>query len=48
MCTTLEDEVIVADCDLDRCGEIQDNIFNLALHRQPRHYGLIAEAPEKA
>ena len=48
MCTTLEDEVIVADCDLDRCGEVQDNIFNLALHRQPQHYGLITEVPEKA
>ena len=45
MCTTLEDEVIVADCDLDRCGEIQENIFNLALHRQPQHYGIIAETP---
>lgn len=43
MCTTLEDEVIVADCDLDRCAEIQDNIFNLALHRQPQHYGPISE-----
>ena len=42
MCTTLDDEVIVADCDLDRCSEIQDNIFNLALHRQPHHYGLIS------
>ena len=30
-------------CDLDRCAEIQDNIFNLALHRQPQHYGPISE-----
>ena len=46
MCTTLEDEVIVADCDLDRCGEIQKNIFNLALHRQPQHYGIITDVPD--
>ena len=46
MCTTLEDEVVVADCDLDRCGEIQKNIFNLALHRQPQHYGIITETPD--
>ncbi|CAI8046913.1 N-carbamoyl-D-amino acid hydrolase [Geodia barretti] len=48
MCTTLGDEVVVvvADCDLDRCGEIQRNIFNLALHRQPQHYGIITEVPD--
>ena len=43
MCTTLEDELIVADCDLERCREIQENIFNFALHRQPQHYQLICE-----
>ena len=43
MCTTLGDEVVVADCDLDRCGEIQENIFNFALHRQPQHYQLICD-----
>ena len=32
-----------ADCDLDRCREIQDPIFYFALHREPRHYGLITE-----
>ncbi len=38
---TLADEVIVHDCDLDRCKEIQENIFNFGLHRQPEHYTLI-------
>ena len=38
---TLEDEVILHACDLDRCREIQDNIFDFALHRQPESYGLI-------
>jgi len=43
LCSTLGDEVAVAACDLDRCGEIQRNIFNFALHREPQHYALIVE-----
>ena len=46
-CETLEDEVIVHACDLDRCREIQDNIFNFALHREPQTYGLITETKGK-
>lgn len=42
-CKTLEDEVIVADCDLDRCQEIQKNIFNFAMHREPQDYQLICQ-----
>ena len=40
-CQTLGDEVIAAECDLDACKEIQENIFNFALHRQPDSYRLI-------
>ncbi len=40
-CRTLEDEVIVHPCDLDRCREIQDNVFNFGLHREPENYSLI-------
>jgi predicted amidohydrolase len=40
-CRTLGDEVIIHPCNLDRCREIQDNIFNFALHREPESYGLI-------
>ncbi len=40
-CRTLDDEIIVQDCDLDRCREIQDNIFDFARHREPGSYGLI-------
>jgi N-carbamoyl-D-amino-acid hydrolase len=40
-CTSLADEVIVAECDLDRCKEIQENIFNFDLHREPETYSLI-------
>ena len=46
-CTTLEDELIVQDCDLDRCAEIKEHIFNFALHREPEHYGPIT-APKAA
>lgn len=42
-CRSLGDEVIVHECDLDRCREIQDNIFNFALHREPDSYRLITE-----
>jgi predicted amidohydrolase len=42
-CQTLEDEVIIHPCDLNRCREIQDNIFDFALHRHPESYGLITE-----
>ncbi|MEM7043470.1 MAG: N-carbamoyl-D-amino-acid hydrolase [Pseudomonadota bacterium] len=43
MATSLEDEVITAKCDLDRCKEIRENIFNFALHRRPECYGAIAD-----
>lgn len=42
-CSTLDDELVSAEVDLDRCREIQDNIFNFALHREPEQYGLIVE-----
>jgi predicted amidohydrolase len=41
-CSTLEDELIVASCDLDRCREIQQNIFNFKLHRRVKDYELIS------
>ena len=42
-CETLDDQVIVHDCDLDACRELQDNVFNFALHREPDSYKLITE-----
>jgi N-carbamoyl-D-amino-acid hydrolase len=42
-CSTLEDELIVADCDLDRCKEIQQNIFNFKAHRQPGDYTILTQ-----
>ena len=40
-CKTLGDELIIHDCDLDRCREIQTNIFDFAQHREPESYQLI-------
>lgn len=40
---TLEDELIVADCDLDECTFYKETIFDFARHRRPEHYGLITE-----
>lgn len=39
--TTLDDEVIFATVDLDRCSEIRENIFNFDLHREPEDYAPI-------
>ncbi len=43
MCTSVEDELITADCNLDRCSEIKRNIFDFAQHREPQHYHRIVE-----
>lgn len=38
---TVEDEVITATVDLDRCREIRQNIFNFSAHREPEDYAII-------
>jgi len=38
---TLDDELIVADADLDACNFNKSTIFNFAAHRRPEHYGII-------
>ncbi|MCK8783172.1 N-carbamoyl-D-amino-acid hydrolase [Roseomonas sp. NAR14] len=38
---TLEDEVIVADCDLDACRQGKEKMFDFAAHRRPQWYGPI-------
>jgi len=43
MAVTMEDELITATCDLDMGKLYRDTIFDFARHRQPQHYGLIAE-----
>lgn len=42
-CKTLGDELIVHECDLERCREIQANIFDFAQHREPENYQLITD-----
>lgn len=36
--TTLADELLVADCDLDACRQGKEKMFNFAAHRRPQHY----------
>jgi predicted amidohydrolase len=43
MCSTLEDEVVTAVVDLERCRELRENIFNFKLHRRPDVYRLITQ-----
>ena len=38
---TLDDQLIVADADLDACDFNKSTIFNFAAHRRPEHYGII-------
>jgi predicted amidohydrolase len=37
------DEIAVADCDLDRCGNYKNTLFDFARYRRPEHYRLIVE-----
>lgn len=40
---TLEDEIVVADLDLDLCRQGKDKMFNFAAHRRPAQYAAITE-----
>jgi predicted amidohydrolase len=40
---TTEDELLVADCNLDLCRQGKDKMFNMGAHRQPAHYRAITE-----
>ena len=39
--STLGDELLVHDCDLDLCRQGKDKMFNFAAHRRPEWYGPI-------
>jgi predicted amidohydrolase len=43
MAATLEDELIVANCDLDLAQAAREHTFNFAKHRRIEHYGLITQ-----
>ncbi len=38
---SVEDELVVADCDLDACTFNRETVFNFTAHRRPEHYGRI-------
>jgi predicted amidohydrolase len=40
---TVEDELIVAECDLDDGNYLKSSTFDFAAHRRPEHYRLIVE-----
>jgi predicted amidohydrolase len=40
---TAGDELVVADCDLDRCAQYKDTLFDFGRYRRPETYGLIVE-----
>jgi predicted amidohydrolase len=47
--TSWDDELIVADCDLEMCRLGRETIFDFARHRRPEHYGRItAQAGSEA
>ena len=41
MATSWDDELITADCDLDRCALGRTTVFAFEKHRRPEHYGRI-------
>jgi predicted amidohydrolase len=41
--SSLEDEVVVADCDLDACRQGKEKMFHFASHRRPEHYRRIVD-----
>ena len=43
MASTLEDELLVARCDLDRSREYRDHALNFDENRRIEHYGIITE-----
>ncbi len=43
LASTQDDELIVADCDLDLCSFGKTTIFNFADHRRPEHYKIITD-----
>jgi predicted amidohydrolase len=43
LCTTLDDELVTAACDLDACTSYKSSVFNFARHREPWAYRRITE-----
>ena len=47
MCSTLDDEIAFARCDLDLTRISKQAVFNFSAHRRPEHYGLICNHENK-
>jgi predicted amidohydrolase len=47
-CTTIGDEVVVADCDLDRCANYKRTLFDFDRYRMPEHYGIISAPKDRS
>ena len=43
-----EDEIIVAECDLDRAARARKARWNWDYNREPRHYGIIVDGPGRS
>ncbi len=43
LCTTLDDELVTAACDLDACTSYKSSVFNFERHREPWAYRRITE-----
>ena len=42
--TTKEDELVIAEIDLDMASRYRKDIFSFSQHRRPEHYGLISQS----
>lgn len=40
---TTDDELVVADCDLDWCKHYKDTLFDFNRYRRPEMYNLITQ-----
>jgi len=38
LCSTVDDELIVAECDLDLCADYKETLFNFSRYRRPEIY----------
>ena len=45
--TTAQDELVVADCDLDWCKHYKETLFDFDRYRRPEMYDLIAEPKQQ-
>jgi predicted amidohydrolase len=43
LCTTRDDEIAVARCDLDACNSYKQSVFAFERHREPEHYWRITQ-----